>query len=83
MGSSPTTRTNMKSLVKTTKTCLTRLDDIEKCRALVRCVMQSNPLTEEELRQFRGVMECLHARNQLHMRPDTEYTPEEWEASII
>ena len=63
----------MKFIVTKHKTTLTRMSNVEQARHLLKCVMDSNPLTEKELEHFHEVMKCLNADNKLHMRPDTEY----------
>lgn len=71
----------MKTLTKSMKTTLTRMESIEKARTYVLLVMNENPLTTDELDSFNHVLSVLNEN--IHMRSNVEFSEEEIQASII
>ncbi len=67
----------MQSLVKTHKCNITRWENIEHTRHMIQLVLDSNPLTAEELLHFNVVLGILCDETALWQRTDVIFS--DWE----
>lgn len=72
----------MKYLVKSPKTTIIRISNVEQAAHLLKCVMDSNPLSDSEQLYFNEVLMILNQKK-IHSRPDCEFSVDDINSSII
>lgn len=73
----------MKNLTKIRASNISRLTTVENCRYMIQGIIDSNPLTDEELMHFEKVKEILSDDYKLWRRANFYIHPDEKDQYII